>query len=112
MAETKKAKKVYTLGDIKFNEANKAMAIIAWFPIIGLILLLVEKKDDFVRYNGAQATLIGIAEMFAWIPFIGWLIAPVGLVLMIVGMVKSASGERFDIPVLSDLALKIMGLFS
>jgi uncharacterized membrane protein len=47
----------------------------------------------------------------AWIPIIGWLIAPVCLVLIIVGMVKSAKGERFDIPLISDLALKVMGLF-
>ncbi|MGI6484377.1 MAG: DUF4870 domain-containing protein [Candidatus Dojkabacteria bacterium] len=113
MAEAKEtnAKKVYTLDEIKYNEANKAMAIVAWIPLVGFILLLVEKKDEFVRYNGAQATLLGVLQFMAWIPIIGWLIAPICLVLIIVGMVKSAKGERFDIPLISDLALKVMGLF-
>ena len=113
MAEAKEtnAKKVYTLDEIKYNEANKAMSIVAWIPLVGFILLLVEKKDEFVRYNGAQATLIGVLQFMAWIPIIGWLIAPICLVLIIVGMVKSAKGERFDIPLISDLALKVMGLF-
>jgi len=113
MAEAKEtdAKKVYTLDAIKYNEANKAMAIVAWIPLVGFILLLVEKKDDFVRYNGAQSTLLGVAELLVFIPIIGWLIPLASLILMIIGMIKTSKGERFDIPLLSDLALKVMGIF-
>jgi len=50
--------------------------------------------------------------MIAWVPVIGWLIAPVTLILIIVGIVKSSQGERFDIPLISDLALKVMGWFN
>ena len=111
MAEEKKAKKVYTLEEISFNEANKAMAILACIPMIGLILMLVEKEDNFVKYMGAQYTLVGCLQLFAWVPIIGWLFAPVSLVLIIVGMVKASKGERYDVPLLSDLALKVMGMF-
>jgi len=111
MAEEKKAKKVFTLEEIKFNEANKTMAILACFPIIGLILLLVEKNDNFVRYMGAQFALVGVLQFFSWVPLIRWLLAPITFVLIIVGMVKAAKGERFDVPVISGLALKIMGAF-
>lgn len=112
MAETKAAKKVYSLNEIKYNEVNKATAILAWIPIVGFILLLVEKDDNFVKYNGAQSSILGLLEMIAWVPVIGWLIAPVTLILIIVGMVKSSQGERFDIPLISDLALKVMGWFN
>ncbi len=64
-AKEKSAKKVYTLDQIKYNEANKAMAIVAWIPLIGLVLLLVEKKDEFVRYNSAQAVLLGVLQLFS-----------------------------------------------
>jgi len=39
MAEAKEtdAKKVYTLDAIKYNEANKAMAIVAWIPLVTTI---------------------------------------------------------------------------
>ena len=114
MAEEKQAKKVYTLEEIKFNEANKVMAILACFPVIGLILFFVEKEDKFVRYMGAQFTILGVASfVIGIIPVIGWVIAtPVMIllwVLIIVGMVKTSKGQRFDVPVVSGWALKLMG---
>ena len=112
MAEVKSTKKVYSLDEIKYNEANKMMSILAWIPVVGFILLLVEKEDNFVRYNGAQSSIIGLFELIAWIPIIGWFIPLVSLILIIIGIVKSSQGERFDIPVLSDLALKIMGMLN
>jgi uncharacterized membrane protein len=110
MAEEKQAKKVFTLEEIRFNEENKVMAILACFPLIGLILLFVEKNDQFVRYMGAQFAILGVASMvLAIIPVIGWLLAgPVMWILIIVAMVKAAKGERFDIPMISEWALKLM----
>jgi uncharacterized membrane protein len=115
MAEAKDAKKVYTLEEIKFNEENKTMAILSCIPLIGLIMMFVEKDDQFVRYMGAQYTLVGALELVAIIPVLGWIIAPlimpVIVVLMIIGMVKVSKGERFDVPVFSNWALKLMGMF-
>ena len=108
MAEEKQAKKVYTLEEIKFNEANKVMAIVSCIPLIGLILMFVEKDDLFVKYHGAQFTLVGVLQFLTWIPLIGWLMLPVTFVLIIMGMVKTSKGERFDVPVISGLGLKLM----
>lgn len=108
MAEEKKAKKIFTLEEIKYNKANQWMGVLACIPIVGLILMLVEKEDNFVRYIGAQFALVGVLQLFSWVPVIGWLIAPITLVLIIIGMVKSYQGERFDIPGISDLALKLL----
>lgn len=125
MAEEKKAKKVYTLDEIKFNEENKAISIVSWIPIVGFIMLFVEKKDQFVRYVGAQVTIMAlisialgiISPIIAFIPVLRLIMAPViGLyslavfVCVIVGMVKTAKGERFDVPVITDWALKLMGM--
>ena len=114
MSEEKKVKKVFTLEEIRFNEENKVMAILACFPLIGLILLFVEKNDNFVRYMGAQFTIIGVIQLvLGIIPVVGWFLSvPFMLlvwVLIIVGMVKTSKGERFDIPVVSGWALKLMG---
>lgn len=116
MAEEKQAKKVYTLEEIKFNEANKVMAILACIPLVGLILFFVEKEDKFVRYMGAQFTILGIVSfIISIIPIIGWLLATPVMILMwvviILGMVKASKGERFDIPIVSPWALKLMGAF-
>ena len=113
MAEEKKAKKVYTLEEIRFNEENKTMAIVACIPIVGLILLFTEKNDQFVRYMGAQYTILAVAQIvISIIPVLGWalasLVSAVALVLIIIGIIKTSQGERFDIPLISEWALKLM----
>lgn len=113
MAEEKSAKRVYTLDDIKFNEKNKTMAIVSWIPIVGIIMLFVEKEDSFVRYVGAQVGIPFIVILILLvIPIINLVVSPLisltMFVLMIIGMVKTSKGERFDIPLISDLALKLM----
>ncbi|NLZ24417.1 DUF4870 domain-containing protein [Candidatus Dojkabacteria bacterium] len=116
MAEEKKAKKVYTLEEIKFKEENKVMAILACIPVVGLILFFVEKEDQFVRYMGAQYMLLGAAQLIlSIIPVIGWalsgIIGLVVVIFIIMGIVKVAKGERYDLPGLSALALKVMSSF-
>jgi len=108
MAEEKKAKKVFTLADIKYNPKNQWMGVLACVPIVGLILMFVEKDDSFVRYMGAQYAIVGVLQLFSWVPVIGWLLAPLTLVLIVIGMVKAYKGERFDVPVISDLGLKLL----
>ncbi|KUK77212.1 MAG: hypothetical protein XD93_0472 [candidate division WS6 bacterium 34_10] len=118
-AKQKSGEKVYTFQDIQFNEANKTMAILACIPIIGLILLFVEKDDKFVRYMGAQFTIAGgvslVLSILLVIPILNILIAIVAwiygmavFVFMILAMVKSSQGERFDLPVISKYALQLM----
>lgn len=117
--KAKDASRVITLEDIKFNEANKGMAIVSCIPIVGAIIFFIEKKDLYVRYYAAQfGSLILVGLLLAVlmvVPLLNILITcllPIVslgiLVLMVVGMVKASNGVRFDIPVLSDIALKLM----
>ncbi len=118
-AKQKSAQKVYSLEDIRFNEANKTMAILACIPIVGLILLFTEKEDKFVRYMAAQFTIAGAVPLVSMvlmiIPIINVLVGIFNfiywfalIIFIIMGMVKASKGERFDIPVISGLALKLM----
>jgi len=112
MAEEKTAKKIYSLEEIKFNEKNKAMAMLSCIPIVGLIMIFVEKKDQFVRYHAAQFAIFCATFLIGIIPIIGWLLTPIigllTLVAFVLALIKINGGERFDIPVLSGWALKIM----
>lgn len=108
MAEQKEAKKLYTLEEIKFNEKNKTMAMVSCIPIVGLIMMFVEKDDLFVRYHATQFGMMNVVIFVAWIPLIGWLLSVAAFVAFVVGLVKTSKGERFDVPVVSDLALKLM----
>ena len=108
MEEEKKAKKIYTLEEIKFNPENLTMSVVACIPFVGLVLMFVEKKDLFVRYHATQFAFLNVLFLVTWIPVVGWILSLVGLAVFIIGLMKTSKGERFDIPVLSDLALKIM----
>ena len=105
-------KQVYSLDDIKYNEENKVMAILSTLGIIGLIIAFVEKDDAFVRYHGFQFGFASLLLFIFIIPYIGWCIGPiyaiVYFVFWIMGLMKILNGERYDMPVVSDLALKML----
>lgn len=116
------AKKIYTLGEITFNEKNKTNAILACIPVVGAVMLFIEKEDLFVKYMGAQFTviLLGYVVLFviAMIPVIGWILSLIviplygiaSFIAMVMAMVKVSKGERFDVPIASKNALKLMGM--
>ena len=112
MAEVnKKANKVYTLEEIKYNPDNMAMGVI---PPVGLILMFVEKKDLFVRYHATQFAFFVLIYLLYALPFIGLFLGGIAsllsTILFIIGLFKTSQGQRFDIPYISEYALKVMGM--
>ncbi|MCL0086475.1 DUF4870 domain-containing protein [Thermodesulfovibrionales bacterium] len=83
--------------------------------ITGMVFLILEKKNEFVRFHAMQSLatflpLFVISIVVAWIPFIGpiiaFLLTPLGLILWILLMYKAFKGERFKLPVVGDFAEK------
>lgn len=79
--------------------------------VTGIVLLLVEKEDKFVRFHAMQSTIIfGLIFLVGLVPVIGWLagvvLAPVSLILWLVLMWKAYQGEMFKLPMVGDLAEK------
>ncbi|HBB64968.1 hypothetical protein A3K02_00270 [candidate division WS6 bacterium RIFOXYD1_FULL_33_8] len=111
--EEKKAKKIYTLEEITFNPENLTMSVISCIPFVGLVLMFVEKKDLFVRYHSTQFAFFNLVYVLFIIPFIGpFLVGFLGLILVVIfilGLLKTSRGERFDVPFISPIALKLMG---
>ncbi len=81
--------------------------------ITGIILLLTEKQNSFVRFHAMQSTvlfgaifIINIALGF--IPGLGWMVGSLlslaTFVLWIVCMWKAFQGEMFKLPVVGDFA--------
>lgn len=110
------AKKQVSLEDIKFNEKNKTMAILSWIGLVGTVMFFVEKEDNYVRYVGAQSTLVwlivlvlsSLLALTGILACISLLLSFASLGVMIYGMIKTSKGERWDIPVVSGWAIKIM----
>ena len=109
-------------------EPNIAAGLACIFPLVGgFVFLLIEKKSAYVRFYAMQSILMGATMFCTWvvfavafticahIPFIGWLVAILGmLVYMVVGLaflaiyivniVKAFSGKEWEIPVLGPIA--------
>ncbi|HMB65251.1 MAG TPA: DUF4870 domain-containing protein, partial [Patescibacteria group bacterium] len=99
------------------KEKNTGMAIVAY--IIFFIPLLTDAKDDkFVKYHVRQGLMIFIAwialsilGMIIYIPFISWFIMTIlrlaVLILMIIGIMNAAQGEKKPLPLIGKWGEKI-----
>ena len=90
------------------------LCYVAWW-VGGLIFILLEKDNRFVRFHALQSiivfgTLNVILILLTVIPFlgffVGWIVGGLGFVLWIVLMVKAYQGEMYKLPVAGDLAEK------
>ncbi len=83
--------------------------------ITGVIFILIEKENKFVRFHAMQSIFTFgfflVANVaLGFIPVIGWSFMPLlgllQLVVWIILMIKSYQGEKFKLPILGDLAEK------
>lgn len=97
-------------------------------PLTGIIFLLLEKQNRFVRFHAAQSTVFGIAWIVVWvaltflstilsvIPILGWLISVLlmlglglgGFVLWLVLMWRAFNGAEWELPVVGQQARKLL----
>lgn len=87
--------------------------LLGW--ITGVIFLILEKENKFVRFHAIQSIVVFgaltvVDLILAFIPIIGWIIAwilgVVAFILWIVLMYKAYRGERFKLPIAGDIAEK------
>lgn len=81
--------------------------------ITGIVFLLVEKDNKFVRFHAMQSTitfggLFILNVVLGFIPVLGVLtgmvISLVGLILWLVLMIKAYQGEMYKLPYVGDIA--------
>ena len=98
------------------NVAGLLCYVLGW--ISGIVLLLIEPENKFVRFHAIQSiivfgTLSIAGSILTWIPFIGtvigWLTSVVGFILWIVLMVKAYQGTKYKAPWAGNLAEKWVG---
>ncbi|MFA6461266.1 MAG: DUF4870 domain-containing protein [Candidatus Woesearchaeota archaeon] len=103
------------------SQEDKGFAFLGIFlTVIGfLLVLLLKKQDKYAMYYAKQGlvlfigfVLVNIASWFvSWIPIIGNIITAVlwagMIILWILGLVYSLSGEEKEIPIIGEFADKI-----
>lgn len=112
---------------------SNVAAALACIPLLGgLVFLLLEKSDRFVRFYAMQSIVFGGAWLIfsvAWnilhailypIPWIGWffglilwilsaMTSIVGIVLWIVATLKAFAGKIWEIPYFGPIARQQVG---
>ena len=95
------------------NVAGLLCYVLGW--ITGIVFLILEPNNKFVRFHAFQSIIvfgaITVASMIlSWIPFIGWIFGTIigitAFILWIVLMVQAAQGLLFKLPWSGDLAEK------
>lgn len=98
------------------NVAGLLCYVLGW--ISGIVFLILEPKNKFVRYHAIQSIIvfgaINVAGVIlGWIPFIGGFLAGViwllGFILWIVLIVKAYQGKKYKLPWAGDFAQKWAG---
>ncbi len=93
------------------NVAGLLCYVVAW--ITGIIFLLLEKDNQFVRFHAIQSIVVfgafTVAEfILGFIPFIGWVLAWIlgvaAFILWIILMVRAYQGKMYKVPVAGSIA--------
>ena len=113
MGETEKQNLGTTDTGIKPNVAALLAYLLGF--VTGLIFLLVEKNNKFVRFHALQSVVVfgvifAAQWIFSFIPGVGIIISGLlsilSVVLWIVLMVKGYQGEKYKLPWAGDIAEK------
>lgn len=93
------------------NTAAVLSYVLAWLS--GLVFVLVEKKNNYVRFHAWQSLItfgiLAIAgAVLGRIPFIGWIfssaIGVISFVLWVMLMIQASRGQVYKLPWVGDLA--------
>ena len=83
--------------------------------VTGIIFLVIEKENKFIRFHAMQSTIVSAAIfivniVLGFIPILGWILGFLlslgAFILWIVCMWKAFQGEMFKLPYAGDLAEK------
>jgi uncharacterized membrane protein len=94
--------------DKKDIEENKTMAIVAYLGLIGVIVVLAtgaHTKSPYVKFHLNQSLPLMIASLLSAIPFLGWIVGLVVLVLWVMGIIAAAQGEMKRLPITGNFEL-------
>ncbi len=95
-------------------QSNIAGALTYVFGFVtGIIFMVVERKDEFVRFHAIQSTIISVillalSTLLSNVPIFGGLIAlligPASFILWVFLIYKAYKNEWFELPIIGKIA--------
>ena len=95
---------------------GKFFAIISYISFLCIVALLLKKHNKFALYHAKHGLVLFVFEVAGFIisiiPILGWLIGTLGIVVIslvsIWGILQALMGNYSRIPLVSDIADKII----
>jgi fumarate reductase subunit D len=97
------------------RDQDKIMLVLSYLGLLALIPLLTVKDSEYVKWHAKNGLVLGVGGwllsiVLGFLPVVNLLtcvLGPAVLVVDIIAMIKALGGERWRIPVVTDLAEKI-----
>ena len=87
---------------------NKYVAALSYVWILFLVPLLAKKDSPFAQFHAKQGLVLCVVSIiFSLIPFFGWLVNLGLFVVVVIALIKTLSGEAWEIPFVKDAVKKI-----
>jgi len=102
-----------TLTELEENVTGLLCYVLFW--VSGIIFLILEPENKFVRFHAMQSTIVfGVLNIagivLRWIPwagiFLSGVVGGIAFILWVVLMVKAYQGEKYKLPYAGDQAEK------
>lgn len=96
---------------ISTNSDSNLMAALSYVWILSIVMLIIRKDDQFVKFHAKQGTILFIITIIAMAltPLI-YIFAPIlwiaVVIVEIIGFMKALSGDKYSLPVIGSLASK------
>ena len=106
------------------DDAASGIAYLTFIPAIIFLVVAPYNTNPKVKFHAWQSIFLAIAWFAVWIlltvlafvPFIGWVLLPIHLLLMLglfilwlIAIIKAFQGGKFVIPIIGPLAQKQAG---
>lgn len=89
----------------KVSQEDKIWGVVGYLWILSFVALAARKNNDFVRFHASQgALLFVISVVLMFVPMLGWLLNVLVLIAAVIGLFKAAQGEKWQVPVIGNLA--------
>lgn len=97
-------------------QEGKFFAIISYICFLCIVTLVLKKDNKFALYHAKQGLVLFVFEVASFIlsiiPFLGWIISRIGVAVFLLislwGILQALMGIQERIPVISEIADKII----
>ena len=92
-------------------EENRVVAVLSYLGPLFFVPLFLKRESPFCQFHAKQGLAFFVVWMIGWaifwVPVFGWLLWVAVALFDVYAIVKAFQGEKWEAPIIGDLAKKI-----